>query len=477
MKKLNESVLNQPRQLPLKVVQFGEGNFLRAFVDWIIDILNEKTDFNGGIYLIQPLENGLVYKLTDQDCLYHVWLNGINHGQSVNSKRLITSVIGGLDPYKEYEDFINLGKTEELEFIISNTTEAGIAFNENDKSMDTTPAGFPGKVTALLYSRFRHFKGDRSKGLIFIPCELIDKNGDALKSNIIKYARRYELGNEFIDWVNNANTFCNSLVDRIVPGYPADSIKQIQDELQLQDDMIVKAEPFHLWVIEGPDWMKEKFPAEKAGLHVKFVNDLSPYRTRKVRILNGAHTSIVPLAYLSGLRTVEDIMNDDKMNTFLRDTIFDEIIPTLDLPKSELDEFANDVLERFQNPFIRHELKSIALNSISKFKVRVLPSLQEFHSRFNKLPEKLIHTLAALIVFYKGNWNGEKLPIKDSPDVVDFFSHIWEESDLSVITKNTLSRSEFWDQDLSKIEGLTEAVSAQLRNLLSQEVNSSITYV
>lgn len=469
MKTLNRETAQITSQRPVKVLQFGEGNFLRGFVDWIIDILNEKTDFNGNVTIIQPIERGIVHLLNQQDGLYHVLLNGIQGGKETQEIRLITSVSGAINPYDDYSAFLKLAENPDLEFIISNTTEAGIDFEESDTSMDELPNSFPGKLTALLYHRFKFFEGAAGKGLTMIPCELIEKNGATLLQTVLKYARHWSLPPKFTSWLRENNIFCNTLVDRIVPGFPKDNIQEIQQELGYEDNLVVKAEPFHLWVIEAPESVKRAFPTEEAGLQVKFAPNLTPYRSRKVRILNGAHTALVPIAYLHGLRTVREAVEDSQTGTFIKQAIFEEIIPTLDLPEEELNQFANDVIERFQNPFIRHELISIALNSISKYKVRVLPSVLEYHKRKGQLPERLLHSLAALILFYKGEYRGEQITLNDSADVLSFFEQTWKSGNAAEVVHTTLSNTGFWGQDLTQIGGLAELVSEKLELLQRTE--------
>ncbi|UII23401.1 tagaturonate reductase [Fulvivirga ligni] len=472
MKPLNEQTAGIQKNHPVKVLQFGEGNFLRAFVDWVIDILNEKADFNGGIHVVQPIEQGMVNMLNDQDCLYHVLLQGIQNGETIDDKRLITSINSASNPYEDYKAYLQLGENPDLEFVISNTTEAGIRFDESDKRMDSLPDSFPGKLTALLYHRFKHFNGAADKGLTLIPCELIENNGVNLKKAILQYAEHWALSNEFISWIESSNKFCNTLVDRIVPGYPRENIKEIQAELGFEDNLVVKAEPFLLWVIDAPEGVKEAFPTHKTDLDVLFVKDITPYRTRKVRILNGAHTSLVPVAYLHGVRTVRESVEDDYTGEFIKETIFDEIVPTLDLPQEELEKFANAVLERFQNPFIRHELISIALNSTSKYKVRVLPSVLEYYNRKNSLPHHLVHALAALIVFYKGEWRDEKIALNDSADVMEFFGQIWN-GDQEQIAQKVLSNTALWDTDLTKVEGLESELQTEINSLVKAEKEKS----
>ena len=288
--------------------------------------------------------------------------------------------------------------------------------------------------------------------------QLIEKNGAQLKHTILQYISHWNLPNGFKNWIEQHNTFCNTLVDRIVPGFPKDTIQEIETAIGYEDKLVVMAEPFHLWVIEGPDSVKQIFPTEQAGLNVKFVTDLTPYRTRKVRILNGAHTALVPVAYLQGLRTVRESIDDAYTGDFIRKTLQEEIIPTLDLPAEELHQFAADVIERFQNPYIRHELISISLNSISKFKVRVLPSLLKYLEIKKELPSNLVFSLSALIQFYKGDWRGEKIALQDTKEVLSFFSSVWKSNDINKITRETLSNTSFWDQDLTELPGLVDAV-------------------
>ena len=377
LKSLNRSnVSNRIPQRPVKVLQFGSGNFLRGFADWIIDIMNEKAGFNGAIKIIQSVSQDNA--LNDQEGLYHVVVNGLKNNKPFNETRLVTCVIGAMSPDKNMGAFLKLAENPDLEFIISNTTEAGIVVNEKDQSVQELSSTFPGKLTQLLFHRFQTFKG--TKPLIIIPCELIANNGEELKKAILQYAKRWNLSGQFIEWLNQ-NIFCNTLVDRIVPGAPKENLQEIKLRIGFDDKLIVTAEPFHLWVIEGPEIVKQKFPADQAGLDVKFVTDHNPYRIRKVRILNGAHTALVPVAYLYGLRTVRESVENDFAGPFIKKVIYEEIIPTLDLPKEELKQFADDTIERFLNPFIRHELITISLNSISKFKYRVVPKIQYSFTR------------------------------------------------------------------------------------------------
>lgn len=468
--KLNKETFKQYKQYPEKVLQFGEGNFLRAFVDWQIDKMNKEADFNGSVVVVQPIEFGLVDKLNEQDGLYTLYLEGIKEGEAVKEHSVINSISRGINPYTQHDEYLKVAENPELRFVISNTTEAGIAFDETDKLEDKPQKSFPGKLTAFLYNRFKAFSGSKESGLIIIPCELIDRNGEKLKNVILKYAELWNLGEEFVTWLNSANTFCCSLVDRIVPGYPRDRIEEITEELGYEDNLVNVAEQFHLWVIEGPQWIKNEFPVEKAGLNVNFVDDMTPYRTRKVRILNGAHTALVPVSYLYGLETVGQSVDHEVIGEFIKGVIYDEIIPTLDLPEDELKYFAGAVLERFQNPFVKHYLMSIALNSMSKFETRDLPSLLEYINRKGELPKKLVFSLASLIEFYKGKRGEEEIKLADDADILDLYKTAWgsydgTEEGLKIVVTTVLGYEKNWKMDLNKVEGVTSAVTGYLAKI------------
>ena len=465
MKILNRTNTNLQSTPPIKVVQFGEGNFLRAFVDYAFQKLNEAVNFDAGIAVVQPIDRGMVKMLNDQDGLYTLFLKGIQKGKEIQHKELITNIVKGIDPYSNFEDYLNLAKEESLQFIISNTTEAGIAYVETDTMEMQPPSSFPAKLTLLLHHRFQHFKGAANKGLTIIPCELINYNSDSLKEIILKYSNDWKLEEDFKTWLNVHCSFHNTLVDRIVPGYPKDEIEAYNAQLSYKDNLIVAAETFFLWVIEGDEKLKEKLPFHKTDLDVKIVEDMQPYRTRKVRILNGAHTAMVPFSLLYGNTTVKQTVDNDFTGAFVNNAIFNEINLTLPMDKKELDSFAEEVLDRFRNPFIIHNLSSIALNSISKFKVRVLPSLLEYIALNKKLPTNLTFAFAALIRFYKGTWKGESLPINDSADIVDAFAEIWKSDDYAEIAVKTLGNTAYWGEDLTQKENLTDAVALALKEI------------
>ena len=423
---------------PIKVLQFGEGGFLRGFIDWMIQKMNDKDVFNGNIVVVQPIEKGLCELLDSQNGLY----THIIRGAEGTDTTLVDSISHCVNPYDDFEKYLSLADNEELRFIVSNTTEAGIRFDESDKIDTPVPTTFPAKLTRFMLRRFK--KG--LKGFIFLPCELIDKNGITLKETVLKYADLWNLNEEFKAWVKDDNVFCNTLVDRINTGFPVDE----KIDLPYEDKMLNTSEFFHLFVVETDYDIERELPFSKADLNVIVTKDaLERYRTRKVRILNGAHTSIVTYALLSGLETVKDCMDNKEVKDFLYRCLFDEIIPTLDLPESELKEYAESVLVRFSNPYIKHYLSSIVLNSVSKFSVRVLPSIKEYIKRYNKIPENLVFGFSKIIEFYKtGTPN-------DSPDVIEKVKN----GSLDAI----LSDTALWGEDLSYLKEALINANPRLR--------------
>lgn len=419
---------------PVRILQFGAGNFLRGFCDWMVDILNETTGFNGNVQIVQPIRRGKGIDLASQKGIYYVTING--------EDRRIECIDSIVDPYNDYEQFLATAENPDLEFVFSNTTEAGIVFG-NDET-------FPARATALLFRRYQKLP---DKGLTFLPCELIEKNGATLKSVVHQYIDHWKLPAEFKSWVDSKILFCNTLVDRIVPGFV-----DISRRTGFPDKFTVSVEPYHLWVIEAPDSVRKSLRFDDAPLNVLFVDDLTPYRERKVRILNGAHTTLVPVAYLKGLRTVRESVEDPEVGNYLLKAVFEEIIPTLNLPKEELTSFADDVVDRFRNPFIKHELVNIALNSVSKYKVRVLPSVLRYIELKKTLPKRLLYSLAALIKLYKTQ-------INDTPEVVEFFKRAWASNDAVYAAKVILGNKEFWGQDLNDVPGLNKLVTEDLKAL------------
>lgn len=475
MKQLNRTNTGLEKRMPVKIVQFGEGNFLRAFVDYSIQELNDKANFKAGVAVVQPIDRGLIQMLNDQDGLYTLFMKGIQKGEVIQEKMLISSIVKGVDPYANFEDYMALAEGEDLAFIISNTTESGIAYVSSDTPDMAPPSSFPAKLTVFLNKRFTHFKGAPDKGLTIIPCELINYNADTLKDIILTYAEDWKLGEDFNYWIEHHNSFHNTLVDRIVPGYPRDEIEAYNQQLDYKDNLIVTAEKFFLWVIEGDEKLKAKLPFHQTDLEVAIVEDMQPYRTRKVRILNGAHTAMVPFSILFGNETVEETVDHPFTGPFVQKAVFDEIIDTLDMDKAELVKFAEEVFDRFRNPFIKHMLSSIALNSISKFKVRVLPSLLGYIDLHGKLPLHLTYAFACLIRFYKGTWQGKVLPVDDDGEITAFFTSLWNSGDYDEIATTTLAREDYWGQDLNQVPGLTAAMAAALQEIDANGIQEGFT--
>ncbi|SFC84954.1 tagaturonate reductase [Algibacter pectinivorans] len=467
---LNREVLDFNYRDPIKIVQFGEGNFLRAFVGYAFQELNKVVGFKAGIAVVQPINNGLVKMLNNQDGLYTLFMKGVNKGKEIQDIELISNIVKGVDPYANFSEYLSLAQEESLEFVISNTTEAGIAYVETDTANMQPPNSFPAKLTVFLYERYRFFKGDTTKGLTIIPCELINYNSDSLKDIILKYISKWNLGDDFKTWLLQNSTFHNTLVDRIVPGYPKVEIETYNSQLAYIDNLIVTSEAFFLWVIEGDNHLKAKLPFDKTNLDVKIVNNMQPYRTRKVRILNGAHTAMVPFSILFGNNTVKESVDNSFTGSFIKNTVFNEIIETLNMDKQELNSFANQVFDRFKNPFIIHNLSSIALNSISKFTVRVLPSLLEYVKLQNKVPTNLTFAFACLIRFYKGSFKGKTLPVQDSEQIVSTLAKIWKSKDFYEVAYRVLSIEAYWGQDLTKVDNLTKAIALALKEIESNGV-------
>jgi tagaturonate reductase len=464
---------------PVKVLQFGEGNFLRAFVDWMLHEMNRRELFGGRALVVQPLDHGTVDQLNQQDGLYTLLLRGVQGGEVKEERQVIQSVAQGINPYQDWPGFLDWAKYAELEVIVSNTTEAGIAYLDEPQPTDACPSSYPAKLLAFLQRRFEAFDGSPESGLMILPCELIDKNGTKLKQVLNRLAADWGLSAEFMAWLDEHNTFFNTLVDRIVPGYPAEEAEEIQTELGYEDKLLVAGEIFHLWVIEGPDGYQDRLPLTKAGLNVVWTDDLSSYRERKVRVLNGLHTSMISLGLPLGLETVREAVEHPLLGEYLKGLCAAEILPHVNQPPAERQKFADEVMERFANPHIRHLLADIALNSVAKFKTRCLPSLLDHYRAGGGVPKHLALALASLLKLYKpvrieegrlfGASETGEYSFRDDPGIIKWFEEKWAQAgsgDLSGLAREFLSNTEFWGEDLSKLPGLTEAVGENLNTLL-----------
>lgn len=473
MKVLNK--LTAPKAVaPEKIIQFGEGNFLRAFVDWIVKNMNDTTDFNASVVVLQGTRNAFPMTLLQgQDCMYHVNLQGRLNGEVVNSLTRIDCLSRGLNPYEQFDAYMGLADQPEIRFVISNTTEAGITFSAESKFTDAPCENYPARLTQLLYRRFKTFNGAADKGLIIMPCELIFENGHHLKDCINKTIDLWkeDLGADyetFKNWFNTYNYVCATLVDRIVPGFPRKEINQIQEKLGYKDNVVVQGEAFHLWVIERPDNMsieelRAEFPAEKAGLNVIITDSEAPYHERKVTLLNGPHTVLSPVSYLSGVDIVRDACNHPVLGEYIRKVQFDELMQTLNLPMDELKKYGESVLERFDNPYVDHQVTSIMLNSFPKFQTRDLPGLKTYLERKGELPKGIVLGLAAIITYYKGGKRADGADIvpNDDQQIMQLLTDLWSTGDTRKVAEGVLAADELIWKDhgnLNNIPGLTDLV-------------------
>ena len=482
MELLNRNITN-PVTRPIKVVQFGEGNFLRGFVDYMIDIANEQGKFDGNIVLVKPIEFGNLENFHKQDCQYTVSLRGRVDGEGRIINRRITSVCDAVDSYTEYEKYMGLAEIDTLRFIVSNTTEAGIVFDDTDRFELDPPKTFPGKLTKFLYHRYKTFQGDLSKGLVMLPVELIDDNGIMLHKCVLQLIDLWGLGDDFKNWVEEACIFTSTLVDRIITGYPKATEEAEWENLGYIDRCLVTGEPFALWVIESSKDISKELPLPDAGLPVIYTDNQKPYKQRKVRILNGAHTSFVLASYLMGNNIVRESMNDDDVRNFMMGTLHQEVIPTLSLPKADLEEFADAVVARFNNPYVDHALLAISLNSVSKWRARCMPSFLGYIEKSGKLPARLTFSLAALMAFYTGSEIRDKALIGhrgeqeycvlDDMAVLEFFRDNSGKESLE-FTKAFLGNIDFFGQDLNQIEGLTSTVAAHLEDIKANGMRAAL---
>ena len=491
MKALNKQTAPKS-SAPEKIIQFGEGNFLRAFVDWIIWHTNQKTDFNASVVVVQPIDVGMTDVLNGQDCLYHVNLQGLENGMPVDTITRIDCISRALNPYRQFQAYMALADQPEIRFVISNTTEAGIAFDPACRLHDSPASSYPAKLTQLLYRRFCTFGGHPERGLIIMPCELIFLNGHHLKECVVQYIDLWkeDLGTDyepFREWFEKYNYVCATLVDRIVPGYPRKDIEEIRQRISYADDLVVRGEAFHLWVIERPQNMsakqlKQEFPAEKAGLNVLITDSEAPYHERKVTLLNGPHTVLSPVAYLCGVDIVRDACLHPILGRFVHKVQYEELMQTLNLPMEELQEFAAHVLERFENPYVDHQLTSIMLNSFPKYRTRNLPGVKTYLGRFGHLPQGLVLGLAAIIIYYKGGTRSDGTPIQpnDDPQIVNLLSELWRSEDTDTVARGVLAAQDLiWKEhgDLNEIPGLTEMLTYFLNMVQEQGMLETVKSV
>ena len=491
MKRLNYATLSEQnysgyllQDAPEKILQFGEGNFLRGFVDDFFDILNEKGLFHGKCVVVQPLAQGLGSVINAQQGLYSLYLRGTGSGGPETTKRVISVISRVIDPYMEKASFYSCAANPDLRIIVSNTTEAGIAFHPEDR-FDDMDASFPAKLTNFLWQRYVCFGKEVGKGCLILSCELIDNNGKVLKDYVVRYARLWKLPEEFISWIARENTFCSTLVDRIITGYPRTEAVRMNEESGYEDAVIDTGEPFAFWAIEGPEWMKAELPFEQAGLPVRIVPDQSGYKKRKVRILNGAQTATTLGAYLAGLELERDYMNDDLFYPFIRSIMFDEVLPATDLDPDDMKAFASTCLERLANPFIDHRLFDITLNSVPKWRARILPTIKDYYKKFGAYPQRLTFSLATLLAFYRcternghfyGTVDGHEYEVRDDTATMRFFAEA-SRMPADAYVNAYLQAKQFHDTDFQTLPGFGEQVAAYLNSVEQNGIRETIRQI
>ncbi len=474
MKPLNKTTVQKP-SYPVKIMQFGEGNFLRAFVDWMIDKANDDSILNHGIAIVQPIAGGEFVRelFENQDCLYHVYLEGIKDKQPVKEVALVKSIDSIINPYSDYQKYETLFLREDLEIIVSNTTEAGIRYEEGDDLNAEPPKSFPAKITALLHKRFQKFNGDLTKGLQMVCCELIEDNGSTLREFVLKHAAANNLGADFETWVKTACSFYDTLVDRIVPGFPKETINEIKEEIGFDDNLVVKGEYFHVWAIGGDSIIKEKLPLDKAGLNVLFMDDIRPFRAKKVRILNGAHTAMVPVALQLGCETVMDAFNTPEVEQFINRMVADEVLPGIGEDPEQLKAFAAKILERFYNPYLKHYLKDISLNSLSKWETRDFPTVADNYNKLNKKARLTTFSFAALLVLYSGKSEVNFTP-NDTPEFVAFIQSTFNKDDIKGWVTGIINNDKIWTAKLGELPGFADEVAAGAAAILNKGIKEAV---
>ncbi|SFB56114.1 tagaturonate reductase [Cohnella sp. OV330] len=468
---------------PVKVLQIGEGNFLRGFADWMIDRCNRQGLFEGGVAVCQPRPSGAakLAELREQDGLYYQWIRGLQDGRPVDELDLVSVFAVTVDPYAQWDRFLALGDLPELEVVVSNTTEAGLAYQASEWQPERPILSYPGKLTALLHRRFETFGGDSAKGLLLLPCELVENNGDKLRDIVLRHAEDWGLPEAFKSWIRAHNRFLNNLVDRIVTGYPAEEAGRVFAAQGTEDRLLNAAEPYHLWAIEGEAALDARLPLARAGLNVLWTDDLRPYQLRKVRILNGAHTLMASVGLLNGLETVGEAVGHPVYGELIRDAIINEIVPSVPLPEDDMRRYAGEVLERFANPHVRHKLADIALNSLSKFKVRLLPTLEAYAERTGGLPPRIVEAFASLLRLYRaretgdGGFAGSRLDgrpvaLRDDAATLTELAALWARLDRGELTleglvADILGRVSWWGRDLGEIKGLRAALTGALTKM------------
>jgi tagaturonate reductase len=425
---------------------------------------------------VQPIAQGMAEMINRQDGLYHVYLEGIKDKQPVKEITLVKSLNKVLNPYSEYEAYKELFLSPDLEIIISNTTEAGIRYEEGDDLTALPPKSYPAKMTALLHQRFQKFGGVADKGLLIVCCELIEDNGSTLREYVLRHAACNHLSDDFIAWVKTSCHFYDTLVDRIVPGFPRETINEIKAEIGFDDNLVVKGEYFHVWAIGGDSIIKEKLPLDKAGLNVLFMDDIKPFRAKKVRILNGSHTAMVPIALQMGCETVKDAFNEPLIETFINKMVANEVLPVINEDAEELKRFAAKILERFYNPYIKHYLKDISLNSLSKWEARNFPTLKDNTEKQNKEAKLTTFSFAALLVLYSGHAEVAFTP-NDTPEFVEFIQKSFDKNNIESWVGGIIGNNKIWKENLSNIPHFTDNVAKDVQLILQKGMKNALQMI
>ncbi|HWJ26974.1 MAG TPA: tagaturonate reductase [Flavisolibacter sp.] len=474
-------------ELPEKVLQFGTGVLLRGLPDYFIDKANKQGIFNGRIVVVKSTSQGDSSAFDKQDGLYTLCVRGLQNGEKIEENIINASISRVLSASEQWEQVLACAHSPEMQVIVSNTTEVGIQL-VNDDIRHHPPKSFPGKLLAFLYERFKAFGGSPDSGMVIVPTELIPDNGKKLESIVFELAHLNGLEVAFIEWLEQYNHFCSSLVDRIVPGRPSkEAQQQIEEDLGYSDALMTMSEVYRLWAIEGNEYVKEVLSFAKVDEGVIIKTDIDIYRELKLRLLNGTHTLSCGLAFLAGCETVKEAMDDSQISAFISDLMLGELAPAIpyDVDPGTAKEFGLKVLDRFRNPHIKHQWISITMQYSSKMKMRCVPMLMEHYKNQESVPELIALGFAAYLYFtrplrksgeeYFGEFNGEAYPIKDDQAAV--FARRWMDLSVSALVQEVLSDQAFWGEDLLSLPGFQNAVTDQLNRIMNFGVRSAIEQI
>ncbi len=474
-------------ELPEKVLQFGTGMLLRGLPDYFIDKANRAGIFNGRIVIVKTTSRGDATVFDKQDGLYTLCVRGVENGEKAEENIINSSISRVLMADKEWEQILECAHNQSLQVIISNTTEVGIKL-VNDDIRRHPPESYPGKLLAFLHQRFVAFNGSKRSGFVIVPTELIPDNGKKLESIVLELAHLNGLDDDFIEWVEGCNYFCNSLVDRIVTGMPGEEIKkEIERELGYTDELITMCEVYRLWAIEGDEHIKKILSFAEADDGMVIEPDIDLYRELKLRVLNGTHTLSCGIAFLAGIDTVKEAMHDEIMESYIENLMKNEIGPSIPYKTDEetVRVFIAKVLNRFRNPHINHQWKNITLNYSYKIRMRCLPLLFNYYEKNDKVPELFALGFAAWLYFMKavkkndkeyfGEFNGEKYLIED--DMADKFYDLWQNTEPDKLVKSVFKNIAFWGKDLTLLPGFQQSVTDKLNSIIENGMRATLEAV